>query len=196
MGDLVPLRSPRARRDTTAWLGMIIFLASWAMMFAALFFAYGIVRLRAQVWPPPELPALPLRLPLVNTGLLALSSVALELGLGAVRAARPPRTSGLLVAAAFALGVGFLALQALVWRDLLAAGLRPATGTYASVFYGLTGFHGLHVLVGLVALAWLCARAFAGTYTPARNLTLRLWVMYWHFVGAVWAVVFVTVFLV
>jgi len=68
MGDVVPLRSPRARRDTTAWLGMIIFLASWAMMFAALFFAYGIVRLRAQVWPPPELPALPLRLPLVNTG--------------------------------------------------------------------------------------------------------------------------------
>jgi heme/copper-type cytochrome/quinol oxidase subunit 3 len=77
-----------------------------------------------------------------------------------------------------------------VWR----AGLLPSAGAYPSVFWGLTCFHALHVLVGLVALGVLGWRVGQGYYNPARHLPVRLWTMYWHFVGAVWLLIFASVF--
>jgi cytochrome c oxidase subunit 3 len=173
---------------------MIIFLASWAVMFVSLFFAYGMVRARSHSWPPEDLPQLPTLLPAINTGVLVASSVALQAGLAAARAARA-HLVGPLLAASLLLGALFLGLQVDMWRDLYHAGLRPHTGTYASVFYGLTGVHALHVAVGLVALAALTVRAWRGAYTPARHITLKMWVMYWHFVGVVWLVMFGTIYL-
>jgi heme/copper-type cytochrome/quinol oxidase subunit 3 len=86
------------------------------------------------------------------------------------------------------LGVGFLVVQVIVWRQLFLAGLRPQTGAYASYFFALTVFHGLHVLVGLVALGWLALRP--------RRLPLRLWTIYWHMVGIIWGVMFLLVYVV
>jgi heme/copper-type cytochrome/quinol oxidase subunit 3 len=97
------------------------------------------------------------------------------------------------IASAALLGAGFLGLQAMVWAQLWRAGLRPEGGTYSSTFYGLTVFHGLHVLVGLLALATLAARAARG---GSGHLGLRLWTLYWHMVGVIWAVMFVLVYLV
>src|SRR5712692_9335115 len=85
MGAVLPYRPPRAREETTAYLGMIIFLGSWAMMFAALFFAYAFARARADVWPPPDLPRLPLAVPGFNTLVLAASSAAIQWGALAIR---------------------------------------------------------------------------------------------------------------
>jgi cytochrome c oxidase subunit 3 len=164
-------------RERTSLLGMVMFMAAWAMLFAALFFAYGLLRLRATAWPPAELPPLPRALPAVATVLLGLSSLALH------RARRGA------IALAALLGAGFLAVQAIVWVALIGAGLRPPLGPYASVFFGLTGFHALHVVVGLGALGWLAARRV----TPA--MPLRLWSLYWHMVGAIWAFMFVAVYL-
>ena len=192
-GDIVDLGRVRARPtrdDVTAWLGMVVFLGSWAMMFAALFFAYGLVRARAPSWPPLDQPALPLLLPAANTAVIALSSAALVAALRALRA-RPSRTPGLWLAVAAALGALFLVLQSVVWARLWLLGLVPSGGPFASVFYMLTAFHALHVLVGLVALVWLAARALAGR---AALRSVRLWSMYWHFVGVVWVVVYATVY--
>jgi cytochrome c oxidase subunit 3 len=195
MGAIVPYRPPRAKEEWTAYLGMVVFLASWAMMFGSLFFAYGMVRSRATVWPPPDLPALPLVVPGINTAILAASSVALQLSLGAVRAGKAALLGPGLAASAL-LGTTFLALQMVTWRRLLDEGLTPQDGAYASVFYALTCFHALHVLVGIVALAWLSRSAFVGKYSAARFLPVRLWTMYWHFVGVVWGAMFVAVYLV
>jgi cytochrome c oxidase subunit 3 len=195
MGRLVPLRSPQAHGEWTAYIGMVLFLASWGMMFGALFFAYGVVRAHSAIWPPPDLPELPFVLPLANTAALALSSGALQWGLASVGRGRP----GTLVPAILAtisLGALFLASQIFVWNRLYEQGLRVAAGPYPSVFYGLTCFHALHVLVGLGALGWLLRGALQGRYTAARYLPVRLWAMYWHFVGVVWAVMFVSVYLV
>ena len=68
MGAIVPYPPPRARQEWTAYLGMVIFLGSWAMMFGSLFFAYGMVRARSDAWPPPDLPELPLGLPGLQHG--------------------------------------------------------------------------------------------------------------------------------
>jgi heme/copper-type cytochrome/quinol oxidase subunit 3 len=178
-------------RETNALLGMTIFIASWAMLFAALFFSYGLIRARALEWPPADLPELPLGLPALATAILAASSWALQAGLG--RARRRARGVAGLVFAVAGLGGVFLALQLSVWRDLWEVGLRLDTGTYASVFYGLTVFHALHVAVGLVALAGLgigLGRKSAGI------VPLRLWTLYWHMVGVIWGVMFTLVYLV
>jgi cytochrome c oxidase subunit III len=174
-------RQTTAALERTSLLGMVMFMAAWAMLFAGLFFAYGILRLRATAWPPADLPRLPLALPSAATALLALSSLALE----SARKSRGVRR----VALAAALGAGFLALQAIVWRDMILGGLRPPLGPYASVFFGLTAFHALHVVVGLGALGWMVVRGKVGA------LALRLWALYWHMVGVIWAVMFVVVYL-
>jgi cytochrome c oxidase subunit III len=193
MGEVVTYRSPRAKDESTAFVGMVVFLASWAMLFAAMFFAYGVVRMRARSWPPLDLPPLPLRLPALNTLVLAGSSVALQYAVSSVRRGRA-RILTVSLGTSLILGTTFLALQALVWRDLYVQGLTPRGGPYPSVFFGLTGFHAIHVAVGLVALTWLTWRSFGGAYSAAKFLPVRLWAMYWHFVGAVWGVMFLTLF--
>ncbi len=143
----------RAYQERTAVLGITIFVASWTMLFAALFFAYGLVRLRTPDWPPTDLPRIPLLLPAFATLALGLSSAMLERASRRFRMGRTAGEKGILLA--LLLGAVFLGLQILVWRDLWLGGLRPSSGTYASVFFGLTVFHALHVVVGLGALAWL-----------------------------------------
>jgi heme/copper-type cytochrome/quinol oxidase subunit 3 len=91
------------------------------------------------------------------------------------------------------LGALFLALQVMVWVRLWHAGLLPSGGPYASVFYALTAFHALHVLVGLAALGVLAFRA--RTARSATRSAVRLWGMFWHFVGAVWCALYVAVYL-
>jgi cytochrome c oxidase subunit 3 len=157
--------------ERTAVMGMAVFVASWAMLFAALFFAYGLTRVRALSWPPADLPRLPLLLPALATLLLGGSSAALHRGRAALAAA---------------LGAAFLMAQAIVWRQMYLGGLRPAAGAYASFFFALTVFHALHVLIGLGALGRLAWRP--------RPLSLRLWTIYWHMVGVIWGAMFLLVY--
>lgn len=178
------------RQESTAVLGMVLFLASWAMLFAALFFAYGLLRARALAWPPTDLPPIPKALPTVATVLLGAASFVLERARSQTRAARHTRALSSLGAAA-GLGAVFLALQLTVWSSLWRAGLHLATGPYASVFYGLTVFHGLHVVVGLGALGLLALRALRTADRALPPIGLRLWALYFHMVGLVWAVMYV-----
>jgi len=193
VAELHRYRLRRTEDEVTSYVGMIIFLGSWAMMFAALFFAYAVVRLRAPTWPPPDQPALPILVPGLNTVVIAASSAAVVLAVRAHALGRHHRASiGLGVAAG--LGAIFLGLQTLVWMGVWRAGLLPTGGPYPSAFYALTAFHALHVLVGLAALGVLAIRA-----RPPRGTTrsaVRLWGMFWHFVGAVWVALYVAAYLV
>jgi cytochrome c oxidase subunit III len=192
---VIPYRARATRTDETAWLGMTIFLGSWAMMFASLFFAYGFLRLRQPAWPPPGTPALPRLLPAVNTGCLALNSLLLQWSLSAARHGKRNRVvRGLL--GALLLGSVFVALQIVLWTTLFKSGLALEDGSLAAVVYGLTGFHALHVVVGLVGLGILVPFVLRGTLNAARNNRLRLWVMYWHFVGVVWLAMYLLIFVV
>jgi cytochrome c oxidase subunit III len=186
-------RSPMIRRAYTSYLGMVIFLASWAMMFAALFFAYAVVRGRAVVWPPLDQPVLPKGLPALNTALILGSSLLLHRAARQLRRGQGAAATRGFVSTAV-LGLVFLCLQLKVWVSLFQAGLTPDSGPYGSVFYGLTCFHAIHALVGLIALAWLGWKTWIGAVGPTRAMPVRLWAMYWHFVGAVWLLMFVTIY--
>jgi cytochrome c oxidase subunit 3 len=163
-------------------------------MFGALLFMYFGVRARAVTWPPPGVPRLPVGLPALNTVVLAASSAALWLGVRALRRGNR-RALAPWVGAAAALGAVFLGLQFVVWRDLWQQGLLPSNGTYGSVFYGLTALHALHVAAGLVVLLVVLARALRGTYTEHNVVRVRVGAMFWHFVDAVWLVMFVSLYL-
>jgi cytochrome c oxidase subunit III len=203
MGTVVELR-PRGRQEFTSSLGMIIFLASWAMMFAGLFFAYGFARSKAVVWPPPGSPHLPLALPALNTVILGASSLSFGRGLVVwvfclplpptpLRAGRRSAFPAM-VAVTLALGALFLAVQLAVFREVAAAGLSITSGTYGAVLYTFTAFHALHVAVGLGIVLWLLVQALRGRYTEHNTITVRLCTMYWHFVGVVWALMFLTIY--
>jgi cytochrome c oxidase subunit 3 len=181
------------RRDLGAYVGMVIALGAFGMCFAGLFFSYAVARAGASSWPPSGEQPLPLGLPALNTLVLALSSLALHRGLLAVRAGRERALAGWLWLTLTG-GVAFLALQLFVWHRVWAAGLRPDSGIYGSIFYALTVFHALHVLSGLFALGYLLVRARAGRYTAASHAGVRSVALFWHFVDAVWVVMFVSVY--
>ncbi|ABS27060.1 cytochrome c oxidase subunit 3 [Anaeromyxobacter sp. Fw109-5] len=190
--DLTRYRRRPHGAERTAYVGMAVFLGSWAMLFVALFFAYAFLRARAPSWPPLDAPPLPRLLPGLNTLVIAASSAAV------VRATRSqelrrPRGVTAALAAAVVLGAIFLLVQGVVWSGLWRQGLVPAGGPYPSVFYAFTAFHALHVVVGLAALAWLAVRARAGG--ESLRTDVRLWGWYWHFVGVVWGVLYLTVYL-
>jgi heme/copper-type cytochrome/quinol oxidase subunit 3 len=98
------------------------------------------------------------------------------------------------LAAAVALGVLFLAAQVGMWIDLWTTGLTIRAHLYASFFWTLTVFHGLHVLAGLVVLAWLLPQARQAA-TPRRAVRVKVAAMFWHFVGVIWLLTFALLFL-
>ena len=194
-GKVLPHPAAREMAESrkTHFIGMVMALASWSMLFASLFFAYAVLRMAASTWPPPGNEPLPRALPAANTALMILSSVVLWLGADPKRE-RPGRLRRAL-GATIALGALFLALQMVVWVPLWREGFTFASGVYASLFYGLTTFHAVHVLAGLVALVWLFAHTKDGRYVSSRQNPVRLTAMFWHFVDLVWVLMFVVVYL-
>jgi len=193
MGDVVRYRPPGARQETTAMMGMVLFLGAWSMMFAVFFIAYGFMRARLVSWPPEGATPLPWKLPLGNTLVLLLSSASYQLGLKGVRG-RGRRPWAWLLGAAL-LGALFVGLQGVLWSAMYARNLTPwSDGPYSSVFYGLTWLHAAHAVVGILGVGYVAVQALLGRYSAARHLPIRLWGLYWHFVGAVWALMFVTIF--
>lgn len=191
MSTVVSLR-PHAKEDFTSYLGMIITLGSWGIMFAGLFFAYAGVRLSAASWPPPGVPRLPVLTPLASTVVLLVSSVTAQRALSAIRLARRDEMKALLAMTVF-LGALFLGLQYMLWMNVARGGLHiDSGGTYGSVFYALTLFHALHVAAGILALGWLLVRA--KRYTEHDHRPVRMCTMFWHFIDLVWVVTFLTVF--
>lgn len=175
---------PRApNRVGTA--GMWTFLATDAMGFGGLFIAYAMLRVRAETWPEPRT-RLALAPAAAMTFALLLSSLTMTL---AVRAERGRARAGWL-GATLALGLAFLVGELLEYRHLwtAAAPLRIGGDLFASTFYLLTGYHGLHVLAGVVCLS-------AVGLGRAGQRTLEVVALYWHFVDLAWMPIFTFVYL-
>jgi len=130
----------------------------------------------------------------LSTACLVASSAAVELAARCARAgASARRATQRWLAASLVLGLGFLAAQAFLWAGLWRAGLVPSASGYAAVFFALTGLHALHVLGGLGFLGalslWLRRSA---THVPS----VRLGAVYWHYMGALWLVLFTLLYFV
>jgi len=174
-------------------LGMRVLLLSLGMLFAATLAGYLWVRGGAETWPPPGMPSLPKGLWL-STALLLASSGTVQWALGGVRRGRlDALRRGLLLTTV--LGVAFLVSQTASWFVLAAAEFGPRLNLYAFTFYLLTALHAAHVVGGLVPLSLVTARAFKGRYTQGFHPGVEYVATYWHFLDAVWVVLFVVLFL-
>jgi cytochrome c oxidase subunit 3 len=173
---------------------MWIFLASLAVLFAASVAAYLVVRARAEVWPPPDMPALPRGL-WVSTVVILISSGTIQGALASIRRGRYGALIGLLLITTL-LGLVFLVSQAVNWAWLISLQATASAGLYMFTFYMLTALHGLHVIGGLGLLVVVTAKAFVGRYSAGDHTGVRHAAMYWHFLDGVWLVMFVLLFLV
>lgn len=188
-----PVANRSSRVDPTV-LGMLLFIASEAMLFGSFFAALFFVRVvnpsAPDVWPPHPY-EFPVFVASVNTAILVTSSFTVHWATQAIkRNDRNGLRAGLVVT--ILLGLAFLLTQAVEYAHI---GFNTGDGAFASTFFGLTGLHGAHVFIGLTLLTIAAVRAFRGHFSPEHHHGLELPAIYWHFVDVMWIVVWVTVYL-
>jgi heme/copper-type cytochrome/quinol oxidase subunit 3 len=191
-----PDREPEGRRPLldNAVLATMFVIAGEVMLFAGLVFSFLIIRVGSAVWPPPAEPRLPVAVTAVNTGVLLASSVALVVALAARRRGeRRAFVSGLWLTAG--LGALFLTVQGYEWARLVGFGLTVGSGIYGATFYTLIGAHAAHVMAALGWLGFTAALAARGRFGGPRAGAVTACAMYWHFVVALWPLLYVTVYL-
>jgi cytochrome c oxidase subunit III len=176
-------------------MGMHMLIIALGMLFAASIVGYLVIRSLHQPWPPPGFPALPRSL-WISTLVILLASVTIQKALSAVRRGKLGASSRNLVGTLL-LGIAFLALQAWAWYQIVQQIQIPAeqSGPYLKLFYVLTGLHAVHVLGGLATLAVVAGRSLAGRYSAVYHPGVRYSAIYWHFLDAVWCVLFIVVYL-
>ena len=179
---------------SNARLAMAIFLAFESMFFAALVAAYLVFRVRTSVWPPLDLPELPIVVTWLNTGVLFASAYTMWRARSAARAGRREEVARTLLTTS-GLGTLFLVVQGSEWVRLVHHGLTLSTGMYGATFYTLIGCHGLHVLVAVVWLLIVFARAQRNRFAGPVRVPLDLCGIYWFYVVGLWAALFPLVYL-
>lgn len=167
-----------------AQLGLWIFMATVAMLFAAFISAY-LIRRAGAAWGAIAMPAALW----FNTAVLLASSATLEMARAASRTAASLRQAGPWLNGTIILGLFFLIGQVMVWRLLVQQGIYVPTSPHSSFFYIFTGLHGAHLAGGLVLLLWgrwRLGRVGALSGSRGGAAAMGLCATYWHFMGALW----------
>ncbi len=183
-----------ARIDRTV-LGILIFILSEVMLFAAFFAAYFFLRVvvSPETWPPEGV-ELPILIAGINTVVLVSSSFTVHYALEAIKHNNHLGLK-LGLGLTWLLGVTFLFIQI---NEYIHIGFSARDGAFGTIFYSLTGLHGAHVFVGLLLLTFANIRAWRGHFGPEQKDHLGVEVpgIYWHFVDIMWIIVFVAVYIV
>ena len=184
-------------------LMMWIFLLGDTFIFSIFLVAYMAVRMAAvEPWPSTEeLFAMtvggvefPLLLIAIMTFILITSSGTMALAVKYGYEGNK-RMTVLLMACTALLGLSFLGMQAYEWAELISKGIRPWGNPYGAeqfgaAFFMITGFHGLHVLGGVILLAIVAIKVHKGHYEERGYDIVETTGLYWHFVDLVWVFIF------
>jgi len=172
------------------WWGVLALIVTEGSLFGYLLFTYFYLAAQSeQHWPPDDLPVL--LMPGVNTLILLASSVFVWACERCIQR-RLMRWSLASMALALMLGIGFVVIQLNEWNKL---GYDMTSNLYGSLYFTITGFHMLHVIVGLVILMVLLLWLALGYFDHRRYAAVTIGGLYWHFVDAVWLFVFTTLYL-
>jgi len=172
-------------------VGTVVWLASELMFFSGLFAAYFTLRsTSAGPWPPADV-ELNVALSGAFTLALVASSGTMQLAVRAVAAGRLPAFRAW-IAATLLLAGAFVANQAHEWSTL---GFSVSSHAYGSAFYVMTGFHGIHVIGGMLAMVLLLGRAGSRRFGAGELPAVEMVSYYWHFVDVVWVGLWATLFL-
>jgi cytochrome c oxidase subunit III len=190
-----------------ASLGMWVFLITEIMFFGGMFTAYAVYRLLFPAAFGHASAHLDVVLGTTNTAVLIASSLTMALAVHAAQTGRRGRLLATLVAT-MVLGAVFLAIKlteyAHKWHEHLVPGPlfrypgadAPHAQLFFSLYFALTGFHALHMVIGLGLLLWLVLAARRGRYGVAYNTPVENVGLYWHFVDIVWIFLFPLLYLI
>lgn len=174
------------------FFGLLVFLLSEGMIFVGLFVAYIIYRLMSPAWPPAGTEDLEVLLPAANTVILVSSSFVIHQADIAIKR-DDLKGVQLWFSLTALMGAIFLAGQVYEYMHL---DFGLTTNRFASSFFLLTGFHGLHVTVGvLLILGVLFAARKTPSFTSDRHFGIEAASIYWHFVDVIWIVLFLLLYI-
>jgi len=180
-------------------MGMYIFLASEVMFFGSLFATYFYLFGSHQTWPPlppsstPEYYVSWLGVPAINTVVLLSSGVTCHFALDGLAHDNRQRFFVLQITTII-LGFGFEFGQLYEFINAFNRGLTLKANTFASAFFTMTGFHGAHVLGGLILLILILYRASRGQFDSRNHVGPAAVTLYWHFVDVVWVFLFLILY--
>jgi cytochrome c oxidase subunit 3 len=196
-----------ATRPNQVAVGTIVWLSSELMFFAGLFAMYFTLRSEVPDQWEKWTPHLNVPFALANTTVLVLSSFTAQAGVWAAERYQAKRSGSVLnprnwgmqewFVLTYIMGAIFIAGQVFEYAGLIQEGLTISSSPYGSVFYLTTGFHGLHVLGGLIAMLFVLGRSFVAKKFGTHEATTTIVVSYyWHFVDVVWIALFTVIYLI
>jgi cytochrome c oxidase subunit 3 len=178
-------------RPSILGVGTIVWLGSEFMFFGGLFAAYFTIRAHdGTPWPPRGI-----HLDVVQSGIftliLVMSSVTMQKGVFEAEHGRKTAAKWWIILTMI-MGLSFVANQAVEWSK---NAFGPQTNAYGSLFYMMTGIHGLHVILGILAMGFLLVRMAGRGRDPGELSALQSVSYYWHFVDVVWIALYSVLFL-
>ena len=197
--------TPVVNRPNTVAVGTIVWLGSEVMFFAGLFAIYFTLRSTSPGLWESQSGLLNIPFSLTNTIILVLSSLTCQFGVFAAERLQPRRTGwkptqwGMVewFFLTYAMGATFVCGQIYEYAMLVSEGLTLGSDSYGSAFYLATGFHGLHVIGGLMAFLLIIGRGFAVKNFGHKEATSAIVVSYyWHFVDVVWVGLFFIIYII
>ncbi|MHA6668253.1 aa3-type cytochrome oxidase subunit III [Homoserinimonas sp. A447] len=200
-----PVGAPVVNRPNVVAIGTIVWLGSEVMFFAGLFAIYFTLRSTSPELWAAETATLNVPFALTITIILVLSSVTAQFGVFAAERLQSRRTGTLLQFAkwgmvewfflSFIMGAMFVTGQVFEYATLVSEHVSLSSNSYGSAFYITTGFHGLHVLGGLIAFLLIIGRAYSVKNFGHKEATSAIVVSYyWHFVDVVWIGLFLVIY--
>jgi len=208
MSQATTIPSPiHATRPNMVAVGTIVWLSSELMFFAGLFAMYFTLRAEAPEEWEKWTQVLNVPFALANTTVLVLSSFTAQAGVLAAERYQSRREGSVFqfrrwgmqewFVLTYIMGSIFIAGQIFEYAKLVSEGLTISSSPYGSVFYLTTGFHGLHVLGGLIAMLFVLGRSFVAKKFGTHEATTTIVVSYyWHFVDVVWIALFAVIYLI
>jgi cytochrome c oxidase subunit 3/cytochrome o ubiquinol oxidase subunit 3 len=175
-------------------MAMWAFLGSECLLFGALISTYILYRGHSISGPLPE-DVYDIPFTSVSSFVLLMSSLTMVLALSAIQRRDERRLRVWLLATAL-LGATFIAGQIYEFTTFVHEGLTIHTNLFGSSFFVMTGFHGVHVTLGIVMLITLWAMSMRGQLPPEKSETVEIAGLYWHFVDIVWIIIFTVVYLI
>ena len=179
----------------SAKLGVWTFLATEVLLFGALFTAYTVFRMKYPEMFRVEHAKLDRVLGAVNTVVLITSSFTVVLGVDAIRRGKARLLEAYFGATVLLAGV-FLCVKYAEYSAKFHHGIYPRTNLFFSIYFMLTGLHGIHVLLGMGVLSYVVVLSRRGRFSERYHTPVEMSGLYWHFVDLVWIYLFPLLYLI
>jgi heme/copper-type cytochrome/quinol oxidase subunit 3 len=173
-------------------MGMLVFIVTELMFFAALISAYSIINAAAEVWPPADQPRLPVRASALNSLVLFASGFLLFRGYRCFASEGHSDRTVKLVRLCLLLGCVFVAVQGFEWIRLIGYGLTMTSSQYGAFFYLIVGTHAIHAIGALIGIWRLFVKLRAGVL---KQSSFQAVLFFWYFVVGIWPILYVLVYL-